>query len=94
MVAKHLLAAPEQAHYGYDICQALGLRGGVLYPLLERLHNAGWLVDRWEDPRECLGRPPRRYYLLTSAGVEAMTVIANGGKPPVAGQTFTAPGMS
>lgn len=46
-----------------------GVRSGVLYPMLTRMLDEGWLTDGWEnlDPRVDR-RPPRRYYELTDKG--------------------------
>ena len=38
---------------------------GTLYPLLNRLKNAGLLTYRWE---ESTSGPPRKYYQLTELG--------------------------
>jgi PadR family transcriptional regulator PadR len=38
---------------------------GTLYPLLNRLKNAGLLTYRWE---ESTSGPPRKYYSLTEQG--------------------------
>lgn len=38
---------------------------GTLYPLLNRLKNAGLLTYRWE---ESTSGPPRKYYALTPEG--------------------------
>lgn len=38
---------------------------GTIYPLLNRLKNAGLLSYRWE---ESTGGPPRKYYELTQKG--------------------------
>ena len=37
---------------------------------VQRLRSAGWVKDRWEDPEPAHkeGRPPRRYYKLTTEG--------------------------
>ena len=64
-----LLAEPDDAHWGYQLRRVTGLRSGVLYPILRRLLEAGWLEDGWEDPAAVEGRPPRRYYSLTPTGV-------------------------
>lgn len=57
--------------YGYSLRQALAERGmpieeGTLYPLLRRLEGQGLLASEWriEDG------PPRRYYVLSPAGVQ------------------------
>ncbi|MBI3142810.1 MAG: PadR family transcriptional regulator [Bacteroidetes bacterium] len=38
---------------------------GTLYPLLNRLKNAGLLAYEWEESNS---GPPRKYYLLTNEG--------------------------
>ena len=38
---------------------------GTLYPLLNRLKNAGLLTYRWEESKS---GPPRKYYALTEQG--------------------------
>jgi DNA-binding PadR family transcriptional regulator len=48
-----------------------GLGSGTIYPILQKLQAAGWVSSSWEegDPA-ALGRPVRRYYLLTPDGAE------------------------
>jgi DNA-binding PadR family transcriptional regulator len=61
-----------------EIGDAAGLPSGTVHPILARLEGAGWLESRWEDvdPRSA-GRPARRYYRLTGAGVlEARKALA------------------
>jgi PadR family transcriptional regulator, regulatory protein PadR len=56
---------------GADVMKAARLSSGTLYPILLRLEKAGVLVSRWERKRpEILGRPRRRYYRITPAGVQ------------------------
>lgn len=59
----------EQA-WGFEIGRATGLKAGTIYPILARLVAAGWVEDVWEDPEvgRAEGRPPRRYYRLTTTG--------------------------
>ncbi len=38
---------------------------GTLYPLLNRLKNAGLLTYRWQESQ---AGPPRKYYALTAEG--------------------------
>jgi PadR family transcriptional regulator PadR len=68
-------AGAEWSH-GYDLCRALGLKAGTVYPILMRLAERGQVETRWEsDPPR--GRPPRHLYRLTVAGAElARTVEA------------------
>jgi DNA-binding PadR family transcriptional regulator len=56
---------------GTDIMSATHLSSGTLYPVLLRFEKAGLLESRWERERpEKLGRPRRRFYRLTSSGLE------------------------
>lgn len=64
-----LMEDPTGRHWGYDLSKRAGVRSGVLYPILHRMLEDGWLEDGWEDPGEILERrPPRRYYELTPDG--------------------------
>ncbi len=62
-----LLAQGRTWRHGYALAKDAGLSSGTLYPLLIRLHEQGLLESRWQDA-ERVGRPPRHYYRLTSAG--------------------------
>jgi PadR family transcriptional regulator PadR len=66
-----LLRQPAVEHYGLEIANEAALPTGSIYPILARLEHAGWLTSAWEeiDP-VAQGRPPRRYYRLSSAGAE------------------------
>lgn len=71
-----LLDDPAGHHWGYELSKRAGVRSGVLYPILRRMLEEGWIRDGWEDPADIDGkRPPRRYYELTSAGGAAMAAI-------------------
>ena len=56
--------------YGYDLSKVTGLKSGTLYPILMRLHDEGWLENKWEQSSE-QGRPPRHLYRLTAVGSAA-----------------------
>lgn len=77
---KMLIEKPLQGRSGADISKTLSIGSGTLYPLLQRLENAGWLKSEWEqlDPSQA-GRPRRRYYKLTGEGqmqaVKALTEL-------------------
>ena len=43
---------------------------GTTYPLLIRLKNLGLLTYRWEESTQ---GPPRKYYMITDLGREALT---------------------
>jgi PadR family transcriptional regulator len=69
---KVLLERPKEALSGAEISKITKLGSGTLYPLLQRLAVAGWIVGEWEkvDPSE-VGRPKRRLYKLTRSGQAA-----------------------
>ena len=69
---KVLLENPKRALSGAEISKITDLGSGTLYPLLQRLATAGWIVGEWEkvDPSE-IGRPKRRLYKLTRSGQAA-----------------------
>jgi PadR family transcriptional regulator PadR len=71
-----LMEDPGGRHWGYELSKRSGVRSGVLYPILQRMLDEGWLVDGWEDPAE-IGRkrPPRRYYELSGQGQVELTSV-------------------
>ena len=60
--------------HGFDIVDVTGYPTGTVYPALRRLERDGFVRSRWEDERAAnrQGRPARRYYELTAAGVRAL----------------------
>ncbi len=76
-VALVLMADASGQHWGYDLSKRSGVRSGVMYPILQRMLDEGWLDDGWED-RVQVGRakrPPRRYYELTDEGKIALGAL-------------------
>lgn len=72
-IAEALLAAPDARHWGYALAKTARVRSGVLYPILGKMLDAGWLADGWEDPATITEkRPPRRYYVVTDLGKEEL----------------------
>jgi len=71
-VALALLDDPHGRHWGYELTKRAGVRSGVLYPILHRMLDEGWLIDGWENPTEIGKRPPRRYYELTPEGMQEL----------------------
>jgi PadR family transcriptional regulator, regulatory protein PadR len=76
-VALALMADAHGRHWGYELSKRSGVRSGVMYPILQRMLDEGWLVDGWEDqPRVGKAkRPPRRYYELTEEGSIALGAV-------------------
>ena len=60
--------------YGFDIIDATGLGSGTVYPILRRLERARLLRGTAERARDAHaeGRPARRTYTVTGAGMEAL----------------------
>lgn len=94
LVASALMADPGGRHWGYELSKHSGVRSGVMYPILVRMLDEGWLIDGWEDQLQ-LGsakRPPRRYYELTDKGKVALgAMIAEARRESWFGQVVTRP---
>ena len=69
-----LHAVATGSRFGFDVMEATGLTSGTVYPTLDRLEHLGLLRSRWEDQAtaHAEGRPARRYFDLTAAGVTAL----------------------
>ncbi len=72
-----MLLLRHQACYTNDIIQRLReaemiVMEGTLYPLLSRLKRDGLLAYEW---RESTQGPPRKYYLLTDEGQQALAQL-------------------
>lgn len=76
IVVLAVLSQLETARYGYSLIQQLTEQGldieeGTLYPLLRRLEKQGLLESEWE-----VGEArPRKYYQISEAGREVLTVL-------------------
>jgi DNA-binding PadR family transcriptional regulator len=68
-VLRALSGEPTRWRYGYDLCTALGVQAGTMYPILMRLADRGLLETDWETT-PAPGRPARHLYRLTGAGIE------------------------
>src|SRR5262249_36729741 len=82
-VALALMADADGRHWGYDLSRRSGIRSGVMYPILRRMLDEGWLDDGWEDQAQVgrAKRPPRRYYELTAEGKVALgALVAKAGR--------------
>ena len=86
MVLLHLLA--ERESYGYEVAQRLQAAGfadvleGTVYPALTRLEREGRLATRLVPSPS---GPARKYYRLTDAGHEALTVAGAAWRRHVTG---------
>ena len=97
-VLEVFLEDPQAVRYGLELGASTGLASGTIHPVLARLEGAGWVDSEWEeiDP-STVGRPRRRFYRLTAAGVEqasaALAVVA-ARRRKLARRLGTAPGRS
>ncbi|SCG79263.1 PadR family transcriptional regulator [Micromonospora humi] len=92
-----LAEAGEGWSHGYDLCRALGLKAGTVYPILIRLAERGHVEMSWEtDPPR--GRPARHLFRLSTAGVELARAVAATARPangaPAPGAARLAPGTT
>jgi PadR family transcriptional regulator PadR len=68
-VLRALLEQPTGQFYGLQLAEGIGIKAGVLYPILTRLEEDGWITGDWEDIDEsAAGRRRRRWYRLTDEG--------------------------
>jgi PadR family transcriptional regulator PadR len=64
--------------FGLEVVRDLGAAGGLLtsdgtvYPLLNRLRDAGLVTSEWRDDQ---GERARRYYSITEAGRQSLTAF-------------------
>jgi PadR family transcriptional regulator PadR len=69
-----LAARASDWSHGYDLCRALGLKAGTVYPILIRLAERGIVETAWEKEVPP-GRPPRHLYRLSAAGAELVREV-------------------
>lgn len=82
-ILEALLEQPRSWRHGYDLSLQTELKSGTLYPVLMRLSDRGFLDSKWEES-ELPGRPPRRMYRLTPAGMaHAKSELAMRNEIPV-----------
>ena len=92
-VALALMQDATGRHWGYELSKWSGVRSGVMYPILQRMLDEGWLTDGWED-QEQVGRakrPPRRYYEVTNAGKAALGAVLARARSDARFQPILAP---
>ncbi|MEU1778012.1 MULTISPECIES: PadR family transcriptional regulator [Streptomyces] len=79
-----MASTPESPAWGLKICEEADLGSGTVYPILERLVDAGWAV-RTQEADAHPGRPKRYYYELTASG-QAAAAQARQRRPRLFGQ--------
>ncbi len=81
----------EEPRYGYEMVEKLDERGlslvsdGSIYPSLSRLQKRSYLEGYFVEAAG--GGPPRKYYRITPAGVEALETWKSAWASVVAGVT-------
>jgi DNA-binding MarR family transcriptional regulator len=65
--------APSDQH-GFNLARRARRPTGTIYPILMRLEEMGWLESRWDEDTPA-GRPRRRLYHLTEAGLAGATAL-------------------
>lgn len=69
-VLRVLLSHLDGEHYAFDLSKSARVNVGTIYALLTRLEQQGMVRSDLEDiDAAAAGRPPRRYYRLTSSGI-------------------------
>jgi DNA-binding PadR family transcriptional regulator len=69
--AAMILQALSAGHiYGFSVMEVTGLPSGTVYPAMRRLERDRLILSQWEKQSiaDAEGRPPRKYYKLTSSG--------------------------
>lgn len=79
-VARALVGGLDDIHWGAKLKAATGVHSGTLYPILQRMERDGWLVGQ-EERGKVVARPRRRYFQVTSVGMERLQGIADADVP-------------
>ena len=78
-----VLLGPDDELYGLKIAKAAGRKTGVVYPILSRLEDAGWVTSAWESAERDERGPRRRFYRLTGAAVVSARDLLRARRGPV-----------
>ena len=62
------LMESSESIWGLQIVKMTGLKTGTVYPILERLEDAGWITSQWDTDLTRKG-PRRRYFKLETEAV-------------------------
>ena len=71
-------ASTDDPVWGLKLCEQTGHGTGTIYPALDRLLQAGWIKDKWEEPAS---RRPAAPPLLHDQRRRQGRVQANGRRP-------------
>lgn len=62
------LMESSESIWGLQVVKMTGLKTGTVYPILERLEDAGWITSEWDTDLTRKG-PRRRYFKLEAEAV-------------------------
>lgn len=74
-VANELLKEPKKPTYAYQLHQRTGIQLSNIYPMINRLLEAGWIKQKGKPIPGLAGRPPRKMYELTPLGKTELAKI-------------------
>jgi PadR family transcriptional regulator, regulatory protein PadR len=78
-IVRIFLEDPAHPRYLLELTRYAKLSAGTVYPVLARLHAAGWLAKAREDiDPVTAGRPRRMLYRLTPEAVPAARAALTG----------------
>lgn len=78
-LAQALMDDPQGKHWGYQLMQDTGVPSGVIYPLLTRMLDEGWVRTRSNKTGVALG-PSRTYYVVTAKGRKELATVLDSAK--------------
>jgi PadR family transcriptional regulator, regulatory protein PadR len=85
-----VLLDSDEPRWGLELIKLTGRPSGTVYPLLDRLERAGWVLSQWDDDVLRPG-PRRRMYRLTPDGVvAARDTLRRASRPAGARRRWTA----
>ena len=74
---------------GAELMRLARVSSGTLYPVVLRFEKAGLLESRWAEATPAsVGRPRRRFYRLTQAGVQFAHDALGELSPPITAAVF------
>lgn len=85
-----LAVLAEGGAHGYAVAQRLqaagigAVKGGTLYPVLNRLEEEGAVTSAWQEGE---GGPGRKVFTLTDAGRARLATLRDGWQPFAAAMT-------
>ncbi len=70
-----VLLREEYGTWGLKISKETGLKPGTIYPILERLEAAGWVISVWETEITRAAPKRKNFLLLAHARAKAEDLV-------------------